>query len=348
MESTEHLKLNIPDYNNLADIEVLNDNFRLIDKNAKETKGEVDSKEPKIQVKKTGFNLDKTDSTENDTNKLFTAKGALNLFNSLSELINSLSTSIGTVSTNLSNHILKKVSISEDGHMAKEDKIKLDGIAVGANKYTLPIANTTVLGGVKIGNGINIDGTGTISIIPAREGLIPIGALLLLDNVNNPALMFPGTTWSKIEERFLYGTSGATGQVGGRNSFSLTVAQMPKHNHSGWTDQQGNHNHTQDSHAHTQPVHSHNTDYAVGGVTVSKNGEFTYLAPFNSSHIGYFGGRTSMKTTNGGGENTGGAQPGIHYSGQHSHNIGIGEAGSGEAINIMPQYYTINIWKRLS
>ncbi len=236
----------------------------------------------------------------------------------------------------VSNHIVKRASTIENGHMSKEDKIKLDGIAVGANKYILPIANTAAIGGVKIGNGINIDGTGTISIIPAREGLIPIGALLLLDNTNNPALMFPGTTWSKIEERFLYGTSGATGQLGGRNSFSLTVAQMPKHNHSGWTDQQGNHNHTQDAHAHTQPAHNH------GANRFNYKGQSTTNGPYSVSDV-FQGG-----PLNAGGENTGGSQPGIHYSGQHGHNIVIGEVGSGEAINIMPQYYTINIWKRLS
>ncbi|MDY4010799.1 MAG: hypothetical protein SOY60_03930 [Fusobacterium gastrosuis] len=42
----------------------------------------ANSKEPLI-TKKTAFNLDKTNLTENDSNKLFTAKGALDLFNTL-------------------------------------------------------------------------------------------------------------------------------------------------------------------------------------------------------------------------------------------------------------------------
>lgn len=42
----------------------------------------VNEKEPTIN-KKSGFNLDKTNLTENDSNKLFTAKGALDLFNTL-------------------------------------------------------------------------------------------------------------------------------------------------------------------------------------------------------------------------------------------------------------------------
>ncbi|MDY4011399.1 MAG: hypothetical protein SOY60_07005, partial [Fusobacterium gastrosuis] len=46
----------------------------------------ANSKEPLI-TKKTGFNLDKTNLTENDSNKLFTARGALDLFNTLTTAI---------------------------------------------------------------------------------------------------------------------------------------------------------------------------------------------------------------------------------------------------------------------
>lgn len=53
---------------------------------------------------------------------------------------------------------------SSDGLMSKEDKAKLDGIAKKANKYTLPPATASTLGGVKIGNGISIDSDGIISI----------------------------------------------------------------------------------------------------------------------------------------------------------------------------------------
>src|SRR3712207_1768031 len=46
----------------------------------------INSKEPSFS-KKSGFNLEKTNVTENDSNKLFTAKGALDLFNKLTSLI---------------------------------------------------------------------------------------------------------------------------------------------------------------------------------------------------------------------------------------------------------------------
>lgn len=47
---------------------------------------QINGKEPSF-YKKSGFNLEKTNLTENDSNKLFTAKGALDLFNKLTSLI---------------------------------------------------------------------------------------------------------------------------------------------------------------------------------------------------------------------------------------------------------------------
>lgn len=51
--------------------------------------------------------------------------------------------------TELEGKIVKAVAGSKDGLMSKEDKTKLDGIAEQANKYVLPAANKTTLGGVK-------------------------------------------------------------------------------------------------------------------------------------------------------------------------------------------------------
>lgn len=49
---------------------------------------------------------------------------------------------------------------SVDGLMSAADKTKLNGIATGANKYSLPAATSSVLGGVKTSTGItNLSGT---------------------------------------------------------------------------------------------------------------------------------------------------------------------------------------------
>lgn len=53
---------------------------------------------------------------------------------------------------------------SKDGFMSAADKTKLDGIAEGANAYTLPAATAQTLGGVKIGSNISLADGGVISI----------------------------------------------------------------------------------------------------------------------------------------------------------------------------------------
>jgi hypothetical protein len=47
-------------------------------------------------------------------------------------------------------------STSVAGFMSAADKVKLDGVATGANNYSLPTASTTTLGGVKVGSGVTI------------------------------------------------------------------------------------------------------------------------------------------------------------------------------------------------
>jgi hypothetical protein len=51
--------------------------------------------------------------------------------------------------------------------MSAADKTKLDGIAAQANKYSLPTASSSTLGGVKIGSNITVS-SGTISLTKAN------------------------------------------------------------------------------------------------------------------------------------------------------------------------------------
>ena len=53
---------------------------------------------------------------------------------------------------------------SENGLMSKEDKTKLNGIASGANKYVLPTASASTLGGVKIGGSLQIS-NGVLNLV---------------------------------------------------------------------------------------------------------------------------------------------------------------------------------------
>ena len=70
---------------------------------------------------------------------------------------------------------------STSGLMSAADKTKLDGIDSGANKYILPTASSTTLGGVKVGSNISVS-SGTISIsksnVTSALGYTPISSTL--------------------------------------------------------------------------------------------------------------------------------------------------------------------------
>lgn len=70
---------------------------------------------------------------------------------------------------------LKKTDLAtttKDGAMSASDKAKLDGIAAGANKYTLPTASSSTLGGIKVGSGLSINNgvlSANVTSIPTIE-----------------------------------------------------------------------------------------------------------------------------------------------------------------------------------
>ncbi len=59
---------------------------------------------------------------------------------------------------------------SAAGYMTAADKKKLDGIAAGANAYSLPIASSTVLGGIKVGTNLSITSAGVLSATNTTYG----------------------------------------------------------------------------------------------------------------------------------------------------------------------------------
>lgn len=67
----------------------------------------------------------------------------------------------GTITTQDTTY--SAATTSTAGLMSASDKTKLNGIAEGANKYTLPAATASTLGGVKIGSNIS-NSSGTISL----------------------------------------------------------------------------------------------------------------------------------------------------------------------------------------
>lgn len=64
------------------------------------------------------------------------------------------------------------------------------------------------------------------------EMIYPVGSIYMSVSSTNPAMLFGGT-WEKIEGKFLLASGGGydTGSTGGEAVHTLTVDEMPAHNH---------------------------------------------------------------------------------------------------------------------
>jgi len=83
--------------------------------------------------------------------------------------------------------------------MSSADKTKLDGVATSANNYTLPTASSSALGGIKIGTGLSIDGSGVVTASGSGGSA----------TVNySPA--FVGARWKFTSTQSGIGSSGST------------------------------------------------------------------------------------------------------------------------------------------
>lgn len=100
-----------------------------------------------------------------------------------------------------------------NGLMASADKTKLDGIAAGANNYTLPTATASVLGGVKVGSNITNTG-GTIS--------------LTKDNVTNALGYTPPSSATTVTKTEFTASSANWGTLSD-GYYPFTLAASGKH-----------------------------------------------------------------------------------------------------------------------
>ena len=189
------------------------------------------------------------------------------------------------------------------------------------------------------GNSTNIVEPGTDSTywILLREYLsyplaaYPIGAYYISSDPTSPATLFGGT-WERIQDRMIVaaGSSFTAGTTGGSIVKTLSVENMPYHNHS--CDTQGGHTHTRGS--------------------MNIVGSFTSTDDNSQDGAFYFGGYPPGISGSGGvgqerlvgfdasrawyGETSG--------NGWHQHNIGY--KGNGSAFDVMNPYIVAYVWRR--
>jgi hypothetical protein len=165
-----------------------------------------------------------------------------------------------------------------------------------------------------------------------------IGDIYLTTLSTNPATKYLGTTWQKIEGRFLLGTSGsgASKAAGGSNSKTIAQANLPniKLSVNSFSLSRG----TMDI---TGSVGMQNDIGLItsGGEDTLPTGAFTKGTRRSNRINGYSGTGTydiKLEASRNWTGTTSSASP------QTS------ELGSGQALDITPSYYTCHMWLRLT
>lgn len=183
--------------------------------------------------------------------------------------------------------------------------------------------------------------------------IYPVGSVYISFNSANPATLFGGT-WQRLKDTFLLanGDAYAPNTTGGSATKTITVNNMPAHNHTvnesgshyhdATTSWAGNHSHTRGSMNITGAFSSTDDNYqdgafyyagiggnGVGGASPER------IVGFDASRA--WGGETSWN--------------GNHYhtlstswSGNHTHTTN--NTGDGLPLNIMPPYTTVYMWLR--
>lgn len=168
----------------------------------------------------------------------YAQKSELNKYNQALKSI-SFNNGKGITGTNINNTIVNLGSIDEatnssDGLMSANDKAKLDGIAVGANKYVLPTATTAALGGIKTNyttNGKNykvqVDDSGNAYVnVPWTDTKTDISKCITLTKEtqtfdSDKSLHLNNGNNFQIE---VYGTNGSSQFAFNNEGFEVNIA----------------------------------------------------------------------------------------------------------------------------
>ena len=157
-----------------------------------------------------------------------------------------------------------------------------------------------------------------------------VGDIYLTTNSTNPSSIFLGTTWQKIEGRFLLGTSGsgASKQTGGSNTKTISQANLPavKIQLDSFSLSRGTMNIT--GSISEGLLNTYAGDYTGAFIRSSSVGKIA-TGTYTTYRINFDASKSWTGTTNT-------AQP-------QTMNL-----GSGQALDITPAYYTVHMWLRLT
>ena len=123
---------------------------------------------------------------------------------------------------------------------------------------------------------------------PLLNLVYPVGSIYWSNNNTNPASLFGGT-WTQIKDKFILaaGDSYSNGATGGASSVTLTINNMPGHNHT-FTPvgniSMNSHNHTFTPSGNIS-INNHSHTYTPSGtISVNENPTFSGTAGTTSSN----------------------------------------------------------------
>lgn len=161
-------------------------------------------------------------------------------------------------------------------------------------------------------------------------GTVPAGWALCNGQTVAKADGSGNITTPDLRDRFIVGSGGTytIGNTGGNAINYISVAQLPAHSHTAWTDVQGYHSHGGvtgwgGEHAHTYQTAPPASDGDSQGA--SSGASWLDLTRWVDYTTGVSGGHNHS----------------IPGDGSHGHNVGIGNTGSGAAVENRPPYYAL-------
>lgn len=129
------------------------------------------------------------------------------------------------------------------------------------------------------------------AVLQVLQAVYPVGSIYCSYGSTSPATLFGFGSWTKIEGRFLLGANSTygLGSTGGAATVTLTINQIPSHNHSASTGGSGGHTHTVTiytggDHTHTLTGSTAKAGKHVHTITVnSTNSAHAHTASSNSA-----------------------------------------------------------------
>ena len=128
------------------------------------------------------------------------------------------------------------------------------------------------------------------AVLQVLQAVYPVGSIYCSYGSTSPAVLFGFGSWTKIEGRFLLGANATygLGSTGGSATVTLTINQIPSHNHSASTASAGSHTHTASTASAGAHTHSVSGTAASAGnhshtITVNSGGAHSHTASSNSA-----------------------------------------------------------------